>query len=117
MSRGKTPVHPVLIIEMSATWQHAVRRLLKARGYTVSVAKTYEDGLQRLHDRSGADHYAAVIFGHLQHPYPQADEVMPLLRRSDYRDLAVLVLTHATDPVMLDWAARGARTALLSWDD
>ncbi len=110
-------MHPVLIIEMSATLQHAVRRLLKVRGYTVAVAKTYADGLQRLHDRSGADRFAAVIFGHPQHPHPQADEVMSLLRRSDNRDLAVLVLAHATDAVMLDWAARRARTALLLWDD
>lgn len=110
-------MHPVLIIEMSATRQHAVRRLLKARGYTVSVAKTYQDGLQRLRDRGGANHYAAVILGCPPHPYPQADEVMSLLCRSDYRDLAVLVLAHATDAVMFDWVARRARTALLLWDD
>ncbi len=110
-------MHSVLIIEMSATLQHAVRRLLKARGYHVTAVRTYEDGLQRLQDNKTAHQYAAIIFGHPLHFHPHADRLQSLLQQPDYRNLAVLVLAHATDAAMLDWVARRARTALLLWND
>ncbi len=110
-------VHPVLIIEMSATLQHAVRRLLKAHGYAVATAGTYAEGLRRLRANKAARRYAAIIIGHPRDPHPHAEELLSLLRQPGYRDLAVLVLAHAADAAMLDWAARPARTALLLWDD
>ena len=117
MFRGKNEVHPVLIIEMSATLQHAVRRLLKASGHTVTTARTYEEGLERLKDRNAVRQYAAVIFGHPAEPSRHANELLTRLNLPDYRDLPVLVLAHATDTSLLDWTARRARTALLLWDD
>lgn len=117
MFRGKNEVHPVLIIEMSATLQYAVRRLLRASGHTVTTARTYEEGLERLKDRNAVRQYAAVIFGHPAEPNRHANELLTRLRLPDCRDLPVLVLAHATDTSMLDWTARRARTALLLWDD
>ena len=117
MFRGKNEVHPVLIIEMSATLQHAVRRLLKASGHTVTTARTYEEGLERLKDRNAVRQYAAVIFGHPAEPSRHANELLTRLNLPDYRDLPVLVLAHATDSSILDWTTRRARTALLLWDD
>jgi diguanylate cyclase (GGDEF)-like protein/PAS domain S-box-containing protein len=110
-------VHSVLIIELSATLQHAVSRLLKAHGYAVAVVRTYEDGLQRLRDTNAVCQYAAVIFGHPLHPHRHANEIQLLLRGPDYYKLPVLVLAHDTDADMLDWIARRSRTALLLWDD
>lgn len=110
-------MHPVLIIEASATLQHAARRLLKSRGYAVVVAKTYQEGWQRLHAEDAKQHYAAVILGHPVHHHAQADKLLSLLQQTDYRELAVLILTHTNDVALIDWATRRPRTALLSWDD
>ncbi|MBI3545755.1 MAG: response regulator, partial [Gammaproteobacteria bacterium] len=110
-------MHPVLIIETSATLQHAARRLLKSRGYAVVAVKTYEEAWQRLRAEGAVQQYAAVILGHPLHSHPQVDQLLSLLRRPDYRELAVLIFTHTNDPTVRDWTTRRARTALLSWDD
>ena len=117
MFRGKNEVRPVLIIEMSATLQHAVHRLLKASGYTVTSATTYEEALEHLKDRNPVRQFAAVIFGHPAEPDRHANELLMRLRLPDCRDLPVLVLAHATDTSLLDWTTRRARTALLLWED
>ena len=117
MPGGRSIVQPVLIIEMSATLQHALRRLLKARGYEITATGTCEEGLEHLRERHAATRYAAVILGHPLHHHPQVGELLALLRRPDYRDLPVLLLTHVADAELLDWTARRPHTALLSWDD
>ncbi|MBI3777384.1 MAG: EAL domain-containing protein [Gammaproteobacteria bacterium] len=117
MFRGKNEVHPVLIIEKSATLQHAVRRLLRARGHAVTTARTYEEGLLRLKDRSAVSQYAAVIIGHPVDSNRQANELLTRLRLPDCKDLPVLVLAHVTDQTMIEWTTRRPRTALLLWDD
>ena len=110
-------MYSVLIIELSATLQHAVRRLMKAQGYAVSVVRTYEEGLQRLRDAGAMRDYSAVIFGHPLHPHPSANEIHNLLRKPENAKLPVVVLAHDTDTDMLEWISRRARTALLLWDD
>src|SRR3990170_2577264 len=114
MFRGKHEVHPVLIIEMSATLQHAVRRLLKASGHTVTTARTYEEGLERVKDRNAVRQYAAVIFGHPAEPNRHANELLTRLRLPECRDLPVLVLAHATDTSLLIYGPPGTGKSLLA---
>jgi diguanylate cyclase (GGDEF)-like protein/PAS domain S-box-containing protein len=110
-------VHPVLIIEKSAPLLQILRRQLKAHGFIVVVAHTYDDALQLLRNRSASHQYTAAIFGYPVSPDRHAAKVLALLCRPKYLNLPVIVMTPDSDTDLFGWIERRANSASLPWND
>jgi diguanylate cyclase (GGDEF)-like protein/PAS domain S-box-containing protein len=110
-------VHSILIVEVSATLRHALQRRLTSHRFRVSTAATFAEARQCLADpnwRLGID---AMVVGLPPPGTEGVNDLLATLNDTDHRELAVLVLAHVADTVMLDWTARRARTALLAWNE
>ena len=107
----------LLIIEASATLRHALQKMLKQRGYSVTSVASYEAGLQLVRNPALLHDYAAVIVGFPLHAPALADELLGLLRGEAHKELPVLILAHSAEAHSFDWVARRARSAFLLWDD
>lgn len=108
---------PILIIERSATLRHAVQLMLQSKaGYSIDAVTNLAEGYSELRDHD-AHKYAAIVIGFPAHDQGEGIELLKLLKRPRFRDVAVLLLAHSADPSLLDWVARRHRSALLLWDD
>lgn len=107
----------ILIVEASATLRHALQRRLTTQRYRVSTAATFAEARQCLSDPNWRSSINAVVVGLPPPGSEGVNELLAALNDTDHRELAVLVLAHVADTVMLDWTARRARTALLAWNE
>lgn len=106
----------ILMVEASATRRRAISTMLAAKGYDVTVAPTYGDGLQRLggSDRQGQD---AVVLSWPEYSDHRAEELFALLRARDWQNLPVLVLADSTDAGAVNWLMKRPQSALVLWSD
>jgi diguanylate cyclase (GGDEF)-like protein/PAS domain S-box-containing protein len=110
-------LHTLLLVEVSATLRHLLRRSLAARADLQLVeATTFEAGLAQVRRATPCD-FSAVIFGSPPDEYPAAQAMLRELRQGGARETAMLILAHAADAASFDWVARRPRTALLLWSD
>jgi len=110
-------LHTLLLVEVSATLRHLLRRSLAARADLQLVeATSFEAGLAQLRRATPCD-FAAVIFGSPPDDHPAAQAMLGELRQGGARGTAMLIMAHAADAASFDWAARRPRTAMLLWSD
>jgi diguanylate cyclase (GGDEF)-like protein/PAS domain S-box-containing protein len=113
---GAAPA-PILVIDSSATRQYVLRRVLAGRFPHIIPCRTPSAAVERLCQASTAARPAAILLGLELVPPAYADELLALVCRPDFRDLAVLLLAHVAEPATVEWVARRARSAILLWED
>ncbi len=107
----------LLLVEVSATLRHLLRRSLAPRADLQLVeASSFETGLAQLRRAVPCD-FSAVIFGSPPDDHPAAQAMLGDLRQGGARDTAMLIMAHAADATSFDWVARRPRTAMLLWSD
>ena len=107
----------VLVIESSPTRQHVLRRVLAGRFPAIIPRRTPMAALELLNQSLAAARPSAILLALELAPPPHTEELLGLLCRPEYSDLAVLLLVHNAEPAWVDWASQRARSAILLWED
>jgi diguanylate cyclase (GGDEF)-like protein/PAS domain S-box-containing protein len=112
------PANEVLVVESSATRLHVLRRVLASRYPVLRPCRSPEETLQQLRAAVRSDTAPTALLISLD-PVPArgTDELLYLLQGPVWQSTPVLLLVHAADTALVDWAARRARTAILLWED
>src|SRR5919109_1547799 len=102
---GRIPQAPLraLIVEDSHTLATLLRRTLEAQGYTVDIAGTGREGLQRLQEQSPE---LAILDYHL--PDMAGDQLLPACTRSMRPIVAIMITTDPTPELALHFMRLGA---------
>jgi len=108
-------MYRILVVERSATLRHGLCRLFREHDYEITLAHTFEEGLDRLHNTP--TEFEGIIIGWPSRTDDQADEMLAFLESPSYQDLAVLILSEEPDPAKLNWTTRRPSTAMLLWAD
>jgi len=112
------PANEILVVESSATRLHVLRRVLGNRYRALRPCRTPDETLQQMRAAARNDTAPAAMLISLD-PVPAryTEELLQLLNGPVWRTLPVLLLVHAADSELVDWAAMRARTAILLWED
>lgn len=111
-------MHHVLLIEASADHRRALAELLKRKGLKITVAQSYDSGLDLLVRLSaGAPTFSGVVVGWPRNASSEADDLLSILQEEENRDLAVLMLTETVEPECVNWLKLRSRSGLLLWSD
>jgi PAS domain S-box-containing protein len=102
---GRMPQAPlrVLIVEDSDTRATLLRRALEAHGYTVDIASTGSEGLQKLQEQSPE---FAILDYHL--PDMTGDQLLPACTHSRWPIVAIMIITEPTPELALHFMRLGA---------
>ena len=102
---GRMPQVPLraLIVEDSHTLATLLRRTLEAHGYTVDIAGTGREGLQKLQEQSLE---LAILDYHL--PDMTGDQLLPACTRSMRPIVAIMITTDSTPELALHCMRLGA---------
>jgi two-component system, sensor histidine kinase and response regulator len=102
---GRMPQAPLraLIVEDSHTLATLLRRTLASHGYTVDVAGTGREGLQKLQEQSPE---LAILDYHL--PDMTGDQLLPACARSMRPVVAIMITTDPTPELALHFMRLGA---------
>ena len=103
----------VLVIESSPTRQHVLRRVLAGCFPEIIPSRTPAAALEFLNQGQKAARPSAVLLALELASPPRTDELLALLCQPEFCDLAVVLLVHNTEPVLVGWAAQRARSAIL----
>ena len=107
----------ILLIELSATLRHAVKKLLSTHGYQVDDVSSFQAGLVHITEAKSDSPYHAIVLGWPMKTDVAADEVFATLDEPSHRRQYVIVLSHETDSSKLGWVSKRGNTALILWDD
>ena len=107
----------VLLIESSPTRLHVLRRVLVGRFPEVIPCHTPAAGVELLSQSHGAARPSAVLLALELASPSRVDELLALLSRPEFSDLAVVLLTHDAASSLVGWASQRARSAILLWED
>lgn len=102
---GRMPQAPlrVLIVEDSHTLATLLRRTLEAHGYTVDIASTGREALQKLQEQSPE---LAILDYHL--PDMTGDQLLPACTRTMRPIVAIMITTDPTPELALHFMRLGA---------
>ena len=102
---GRMPQAPLraLLVEDSHTLATLLRRTLEAHGYTVDIASTGREGLQRLQEQSPE---LAILDYHL--PDMTGDQLLPACTGSLRPIVAIMITTDPTPELALHFMRLGA---------
>lgn len=107
----------ILFIESSATLRHALSKQLQYSHYDVSVESNYAAATSYLLAHEENPTYDAIIIGWPNTAHTVTDDLIATLSEPPFDQLAVIVLSHETDPATMEWASQRKQTALLLWDN
>ena len=108
----------VLLIEVSATFRHAVRKILAPNHYDIDIAPKFDKGITRLKDfANNSITFDAVILGWPPRCHHDLDELLALLSEPPWAALPLLILSEQADPEKLNFIAGRRLSALVLWSD
>lgn len=107
----------ILLIEQSATLRHAVKMLVDCDEYEVVEYSSYPEALANISGKGVRHGYAAVVLGWPAKTNEAADELVATLTEPEYRSLAVVVMTHASDANKHAWITKRSNSALVLWEN
>jgi len=107
---------PVLVVEASPTRQHVLRRVLQKRFRQIAFCRTPLAAIEQLRSREQS-RPAALLLALEPAPQPHTDELLALLHGDAQEDLAVLLLSHAAETHIVQWASNRTRSAVVLWED
>jgi hypothetical protein len=107
----------IVLIEQSATLRHAVKKLIDCNEYEISEFSNYVEALASITNTGGRSLYTAIVLGWPARTNEAADELFATLTEPEYANLAVVVMTHASDSNKHAWVTKRSNTALVLWEN
>jgi len=106
----------VLIVEESATLRYILGKTLQKQGYELISVDSFKSAIETLQANTLQLNAVLVGWPNYEH-FEQSKQLLVLLDREPYSEVAVVLLSNDAELELLNWMSTRKTTALVPWEN